>query len=259
MFAQFFKLKPDPKLDSLQVGSRSVPLLFVHHPRARRYLLRLRQDGVARVTVPRRGSVSAARDFVARNIGWLEQQIQRLAAQPKTVAEWKTGSEILFRGELVRIEVEMANQIRFGSELLSLRDVSVDLRPATRVEEVRSVRGVFAYASKYLAKVEDDPAPEYESIGRCWGIMGRAHLPWAEIVKMELSPEQGVRLRRAAVRYLKAGRKKKRRGKNRAPGLWWLSGSPAIWLKLSGCGQGCGCQAGGGGVMSPYITGGQRA
>ena len=89
-----------------------------------------------------------------------------------------------------------------------------------------------AYASKYLAKVEDDPAPEYESIGRCWGIMGREHLPWAEIVKMDLSPEQGIRLRRAAVRYLKAGRKKKTRRKNRAPGMWWLSGAPAIWLKF---------------------------
>src|ERR1035437_3459107 len=45
MFEQFFKLKPESKPDSLQVGSRSVPLLFVHHRRARRYLLRLRQDG----------------------------------------------------------------------------------------------------------------------------------------------------------------------------------------------------------------------
>lgn len=106
------------------------------------------------------------------------------------------------------------------------------LAAGTRVEAVRSVRGVMAYASKYLAKVEDDPAPEYESIGRCWGIMGREHLPWAEIVKMDLSPEQGIRLRRAAVRYLKAGRKKKTRRKNRAPGMWWLSGSPAIWLKF---------------------------
>jgi len=93
MFEQFFKLKPEPKPDSLQVGSRSVPLLFVHHPRARRYLLRLRSDGVARVTVPRRGSISAARDFVARNIGWLEQQFQRLADQPNTAAEWKVGSD----------------------------------------------------------------------------------------------------------------------------------------------------------------------
>ncbi len=89
-----------------------------------------------------------------------------------------------------------------------------------------------AYASKYLAKVEDDPAPEYESIGRCWGIIGRTNLPWAELVKLELSAEQGVRLRRATVRYLKAGRKKKKKHKSRAPGLWWLSGAPVIWLKF---------------------------
>jgi predicted metal-dependent hydrolase len=156
MFEQFFKLKPEPKPDSLQVGSKSVPLLFIHHPRARRYLLRLRPDGVARVTVPRRGSISAARDFVARNIGWLEQQIQRLAAQPKTAAEWKIGSEIYFRGELVRIELETAGQIRFGSELLALRDVSVDLRPViqkhfrklaqqelpARVQELSALHGI---------------------------------------------------------------------------------------------------------------------
>ena len=108
------------------------------------------------------------------------------------------------------------------------------LAAGTRVEKVRSARGVFAYASKYLAKVEDDPAPEYESIGRCWGIMGRERLPWAEIVKMELSPEQGVRLRRAASRYLKSKQKKKPRHANRAPGMWWLSSSPPAWLALAG-------------------------
>ena len=106
------------------------------------------------------------------------------------------------------------------------------LAAGTRVEAVRSVRGVMAYVSKYLAKVEDDPATEYESIGRCWGIMGRENLPWAEIVRMDLSPEQGVRLRRAASRYLKSMRKKKPRHKNRASGMWWLSSSPATWLKL---------------------------
>src|SRR5665213_1933818 len=66
--------------DALQVGSRTVPLLMVHHPRARRYLLRLRPDGTARVTIPRNGSIRAARDFASRNVGWLEQQFQRLAA-----------------------------------------------------------------------------------------------------------------------------------------------------------------------------------
>jgi len=129
MLSRLFRLRPEPKTDALQVGSRSVPLLFVHNPRARRYLLRLRPDGVARVTVPRRGSVSTAKEFLAKNLGWLERQIQRLEAQPKATNEWKLGTEIYFRGQLVKIEVETAGQIRLDSELLSLREVSVDLRP----------------------------------------------------------------------------------------------------------------------------------
>jgi len=130
VFDRFFKPKPEPKADTLQIGSKSIPLLFVQNPKARRYLLRLRADGVARVTVPKRGSISTARKFVGKNIGWLEQQIQRLEAQPKTTNEWRLGTQIYFRGEQVKIEVETANQIRFGSELLRLRNVSVDFKPA---------------------------------------------------------------------------------------------------------------------------------
>ena len=127
MFDLLFRPSPEP--DFIQVGLKSVPLFFVHNPKARRYLLRLRADGVARVTVPRRGSISTAKEFVVKNVGWLEQQIQRLEAQPKTT-EWRLGTEIHFRGEQVKIEVETVGQIRFGSELLNLHDVSVDLRPA---------------------------------------------------------------------------------------------------------------------------------
>ena len=81
MFARFFsaKSKPAPTPDTLQVGTRPVPLVFVPHPRARRYLLRLQSDGVARVTVPRGGSITAAKAFVGRNLGWLEQQLANLA------------------------------------------------------------------------------------------------------------------------------------------------------------------------------------
>jgi len=131
MFDRIFRFKkpPVPRPDALQVGSRSVPLLFVHHPRARRYLLRLRPDGVARVTIPRRGSISAARDFASRNIGWLEQQFLRLAAQPKSPAGWKVGTEIYFRGELVRIEAD-DGIIRFGTERIKISVASADLRLA---------------------------------------------------------------------------------------------------------------------------------
>src|SRR5712671_6693819 len=105
MLDRIFKIKKslEPTTHALQVGSRAVPLLMVHHPRARRYLLRLRSDGTVRVTIPRRGTISAAKDFAARNVGWLEQQFQRLSTRAKTPAIWNPGTEILFRGELVRI------------------------------------------------------------------------------------------------------------------------------------------------------------
>src|ERR1039457_3252440 len=115
-----FKKQPDPAPEALQVGSRSVPLLFVQHPRARRYLLRLRSDGTVRVTIPRRGNISAARDFASRNIGWLEQQFQRLAVRPKIPVAWNLGTEILFRGKAVRIETNSDSSIRFGTERINV-------------------------------------------------------------------------------------------------------------------------------------------
>jgi predicted metal-dependent hydrolase len=139
IFDRFFRLKPPPKTESLQIGSRSVPLLFVHHPRARRYLLRLLSDGVARVTIPRRGSISAARDFASRNIHWLEQQFQLQATQPKTGSNWGLGTEIYFRGVLVRIEAE-GGKIRFDAEQIKVSAASVDLRPAIQ-KHLRKIAG----------------------------------------------------------------------------------------------------------------------
>ena len=130
MFGQLFKLKPAPAAAAMQVGARAVPLVLVHHPRARRYLLRLRPDGTVRVTIPRRGTISAARDFAARNVGWLELQFQKLAALPKTSTAWNLGTEILFRGEPVRIEMDAAGAICFGPAGLKVADVAGDLRPA---------------------------------------------------------------------------------------------------------------------------------
>jgi hypothetical protein len=129
IFDRFFRLNPaPPKPDSLQIGARSVPLQFVHHPRARRYLLRLRSDGVARVTIPRRGSLKAARDFALRNVNWLEQQFKLQADRPKLASEWRAGTEIYFRGDLFRIETE-AGKIRFGTELV-IADQANDVKPA---------------------------------------------------------------------------------------------------------------------------------
>ena len=131
MFDRLFRFSKSDQTqpDHLLVGATVVPLRLVHHPRARRYLLRLQPDGVARVTIPRRGSASAARDFAARNIGWLGEQLQRQAAQPKTPADWQIGSEIYFRGEQICIEKLNETAICVGTEQIKVATGSANLKP----------------------------------------------------------------------------------------------------------------------------------
>ena len=121
----------------LDLEGRCVPLLLVPNPRARRYVLRLRPDGSARVTIPRGGSLAAGRDFAGRHRAWLARQFQRLATRPApAVAAWGIGTEILLRGEPVRIEPAAdgaTGLIRLGSESIRVLDPEADLRRAITV------------------------------------------------------------------------------------------------------------------------------
>lgn len=121
------------------MGARTIPLLVVRNPRARRYLLRVRNDGTARVTIPRGGSQSEARSFIERNRAWLEKQLLQVHSRPRLAQTWQAGTEILFRGEPLRIE-PYENGIRFGSETLSVAHPDADLRPAVE----RHLRGLAA-------------------------------------------------------------------------------------------------------------------
>jgi predicted metal-dependent hydrolase len=131
-----FRRKPEPALDPaefLTVGSQRVPMLLVRNRRARRYVLRLRTDGVARVTVPRGGSPVEALRFAERNESWLAGQLQKLAAGPPARQRWLFGTEILLRGEAVKIEVGTngeASQARVGAETIRVEGLDSDLRSA---------------------------------------------------------------------------------------------------------------------------------
>lgn len=128
----WFNFSNSSRHDWLEVGGRRVPLLLVRHARARRYLLRLRADGTARVTVPRGGSVAEARRFAERNLAWLDEQLKRLTVAPPTPREWRLGTEVLFRGEWVRLESDPngGNVVNIGSLKLPGLDPAADLRPA---------------------------------------------------------------------------------------------------------------------------------
>jgi predicted metal-dependent hydrolase len=117
----------------LVAGRRRVRLWLVRNRRARRYVLRLRPDGAARVTIPRGGSLAEAKRFAQRNVSWLEQQLLRQALWPNQPETWLVGTEILFRGEPVRLEPGAngeAGWISFSTELVPVADPAGDLRPA---------------------------------------------------------------------------------------------------------------------------------
>jgi predicted metal-dependent hydrolase len=63
------------------VPSPERPPVFVRHPRARRYVLRVARDGTVRITIPRWGSWREAAAFAARERAWIDKQHRRLAEE----------------------------------------------------------------------------------------------------------------------------------------------------------------------------------
>lgn len=130
-----FILKRDPPVSPenfLLVGGRRIPLVVLRSSRARRYLLALRPDGSARLTIPRRGSAREGRQFAECNSEWLAGQIEKLSRCRPAPAQWLPGTEIMFRGETVKIEAAMnggRNAVRFASEIITVPHACDDLRP----------------------------------------------------------------------------------------------------------------------------------
>ena len=130
MWSKFINPFQQTFRSTLLVGTRTIPLLMIRHSRARRYLLRLRQDGTARVTIPRGGTQAEARRFVEKNLTWLEEQFQRQQTSSSQPATWHLHSKIWLRGEQVCIEPAGPGQIRFGNESLAVDNPASNLRPA---------------------------------------------------------------------------------------------------------------------------------
>ena len=59
----------------LELFAPRAPTVFVRHRRARRYILRLLDDGTLRVTLPRWGSKREAQAFVERSSDWIGRQL----------------------------------------------------------------------------------------------------------------------------------------------------------------------------------------
>lgn len=73
------QLTPDP------VRRASGETVFVRHRWARRYILRVLDDGTLRVTLPRWGSKKEARAFVESSRAWIARQLLKRPSRPAVV------------------------------------------------------------------------------------------------------------------------------------------------------------------------------
>ena len=99
-------------------------MIFVRHPRARRYIIRVTDDGTVRVTIPRWGSKREAREFAEREQPWVERQRTRLVQTRVSVDEAEDVRELRARAkrELPPRLLELAAQFGLRVSKVSVRN-----------------------------------------------------------------------------------------------------------------------------------------
>src|SRR5919198_912416 len=72
--ASAFRRKDRNDAVQLSTGTELFDVHFVRMPRAKRYVLRVRNDGALRVTIPRGGSRAEALRFAERHLAWAARE-----------------------------------------------------------------------------------------------------------------------------------------------------------------------------------------
>jgi predicted metal-dependent hydrolase len=99
---------------------------FVRHPRARRYVVRVRADGSVRVTIPRWGSKREAVAFAEQQRGWIEKQLARLENERPEPREELSDEET--RALRTRAKKELPDRLLQLASALGLRVARVSVR-----------------------------------------------------------------------------------------------------------------------------------
>ena len=101
--------------------------VFVRHPRARRYVVRVRTDGSVRVTIPRGGSKRDAMAFAEQQRGWIEKQLARLeieraAPREQLSEEDRKALRERAKNELPTRLLQLANQLGLRVARVTVRN-----------------------------------------------------------------------------------------------------------------------------------------
>ena len=114
----FARRAAEPLPDRFEVATDSGPVAvdLRRHPRARNYTLRVAGPARAPVlTMPRRGTLHEARQFLDRHSGWLQRQIEKLPV-PTAIAD---GAAIPLRGvmHVIRHTPERRGTVAIDADL----------------------------------------------------------------------------------------------------------------------------------------------
>jgi len=134
------------------------------------------------------------RAFPAAGFHWKLEFQTRGAAHFHPIF-WNLGSDKTFLGKF-RGWLE-----RSWFEVVGSADQK-HLLAGTSADLIKSQFGIMRYVSGYASK--SDQTKSGCKVGRYWGIIGRANIPWANANVMELSPAQAKLVRRTARRYMRA-------------------------------------------------------
>jgi predicted metal-dependent hydrolase len=106
----------------LDLPFASAPTQFVRHRWARRYILRLLDDGTLRVTLPRWGSKREALAFVESSQRWIAQQREKRAAVPRPRIENETAPRARALAELPHELLALAVRHDIAVSRVSIRN-----------------------------------------------------------------------------------------------------------------------------------------
>lgn len=102
------------------------------------------------------------------------------------------------------------------------------IRAGVKVEAIRSRNGVMRYCGKNYMGKECELPEGWEKVGRFWGIVGRKNLPRSAVIRLDLSRDALVRVRRTVRRWFAAKGIKRRGGRT----LTLFTSAHSQWLRV---------------------------